>query len=97
MFAPVEEKAHQSSSKVDEKRKPKDKYKPKKQQSKESRDAADKEGLSPARRLKVDDLDWPEDLDKQKAGQGVQGVEAAVRAGAHLPNVRVRLGKGGQD
>ncbi|XP_037061718.1 serine/threonine-protein kinase PRP4 homolog isoform X3 [Peromyscus leucopus] len=60
-------KKHKHSSEEDRDKKHKHKHKHKKHKRKEVIDASDKEGLSPAKRTKLDDLALLEDLEKQRA------------------------------
>ena len=60
-------KKHKHSSEEDKDRKHKHKHKHKKHKRKEVVDASDKEGMSPAKRTKLDDLALLEDLEKQRA------------------------------
>ncbi|ELW48090.1 Serine/threonine-protein kinase PRP4 like protein [Tupaia chinensis] len=60
-------KKHKHSSEEDKDKKHKHKHKHKKHKRKEVIDASDKEGLSPAKRTKLDDLALLEDLEKQRA------------------------------
>ncbi|XP_036043097.1 serine/threonine-protein kinase PRP4 homolog isoform X2 [Onychomys torridus] len=60
-------KKHKHSSEEDRDKKHKHKHKHKKHKRKEIIDASDKEGLSPAKRTKLDDLALLEDLEKQRA------------------------------
>uniref|UniRef100_A0A0G2K249 Serine/threonine-protein kinase PRP4 homolog n=1 Tax=Rattus norvegicus TaxID=10116 RepID=A0A0G2K249_RAT len=60
-------KKHKHSSEEDRDKKHKHKHKHKKHKRKEVLDASDKEGLSPAKRTKLDDLALLEDLEKQRA------------------------------
>ncbi|XP_029324138.1 serine/threonine-protein kinase PRP4 homolog isoform X3 [Mus caroli] len=60
-------KKHKHSSEDDRDKKHKHKHKHKKHKRKEVIDASDKEGLSPAKRTKLDDLALLEDLEKQRA------------------------------
>ncbi|GAB1298078.1 Serine/threonine-protein kinase PRP4 homolog [Apodemus speciosus] len=60
-------KKHKHSSEEDRDKKHKHKHKHKKHKRKEVTDASDKEGLSPAKRTKLDDLALLEDLEKQRA------------------------------
>ncbi|MXQ96920.1 hypothetical protein E5288_WYG014871 [Bos mutus] len=60
-------KKHKHSSEEDKDRKHKHKHKHKKHKRKEVADASDKEGMSPAKRTKLDDLALLEDLEKQRA------------------------------
>ncbi|KAF6110906.1 pre-mRNA processing factor 4B [Phyllostomus discolor] len=60
-------KKHKHSSEEDKDKKHKHKHKHKKHKRKEVIDASDKEGMSPAKRTKLDDLALLEDLEKQRA------------------------------
>ncbi|XP_012502446.1 PREDICTED: serine/threonine-protein kinase PRP4 homolog [Propithecus coquereli] len=60
-------KKHKHSSEEDKDKKHKHKHKHKKHKRKEVVDASDKEGMSPAKRTKLDDLALLEDLEKQRA------------------------------
>ncbi|EPQ16396.1 Serine/threonine-protein kinase PRP4 like protein [Myotis brandtii] len=60
-------KKHKHSLEEDKDKKHKHKHKHKKHKRKEVIDASDKEGLSPAKRTKLDDLALLEDLEKQRA------------------------------
>ncbi|XP_023352136.1 serine/threonine-protein kinase PRP4 homolog isoform X4 [Sarcophilus harrisii] len=60
-------KKHKHSSEDDKDKKHKHKHKHKKHKRKEVIDASDKEGASPAKRTKIDDLALLEDLEKQRA------------------------------
>nr|XP_020030581.1 serine/threonine-protein kinase PRP4 homolog isoform X1 [Castor canadensis]XP_020030582.1 serine/threonine-protein kinase PRP4 homolog isoform X1 [Castor canadensis]XP_020030583.1 serine/threonine-protein kinase PRP4 homolog isoform X1 [Castor canadensis]XP_020030584.1 serine/threonine-protein kinase PRP4 homolog isoform X1 [Castor canadensis]XP_020030585.1 serine/threonine-protein kinase PRP4 homolog isoform X1 [Castor canadensis]XP_020030586.1 serine/threonine-protein kinase PRP4 homolog len=60
-------KKHKHSSEDDKDKKHKHKHKHKKHKRKEIIDASDKEGMSPAKRTKLDDLALLEDLEKQRA------------------------------
>ncbi|KFO33751.1 Serine/threonine-protein kinase PRP4 like protein [Fukomys damarensis] len=60
-------KKHKHSSEEDKDKKHKHKHKHKKHKRKEMIDASDKEGMSPAKRAKLDDLALLEDLEKQRA------------------------------
>uniref|UniRef100_A0A8C2Y420 Serine/threonine-protein kinase PRP4 homolog n=2 Tax=Laurasiatheria TaxID=314145 RepID=A0A8C2Y420_CAPHI len=60
-------KKHKHSSEEDKDKKHKHRHKRKKHKRKEAADASDREGASPAKRTKLDDLALLEDLEKQRA------------------------------